>query len=347
MCAKNIIPQLPISFASPELKDPSRQKLWQLFKSWTLDKERDQSANSEKEMLLFYEDLLALLDQVFDPVPETHDKPENEAFSNPPSPYFEQLITALKILVDPEMIFVFEIPLDDNSEIKCRKEVYMVIKHQEPSKMEAIQGLLTFLLCNKQEVCIHPITIGYLNKELKDGNIFFLTHITQTNLIYKKADAIELQECNIQHYPQILSHAKTVIENGWATADLFLKHAEMENKNGNQGLSLFFIHQSIELRLRALVLAWERHEKKTHEIRIMIRSCLKFIPDLAKVFPQNSEEECRILKLLEDAYCKTRYKSCFPVNQEEANELLQRALQIKSLCVAHYQMYFERILIES
>lgn len=344
MLGKNKNLQLPNSFASPDLKETGRQKLWHLFKSWTLDKESDHSASSDKEMLLFYEDLLALLDLVFEPVPKPSDKLENEEFLNPPSPNFDQLITALKILVDPEMIFLFEIPLDDNSEIKCRKEVYMVIKHQEQSRMEAIQGLLTFLVSNNQEICIHPISIGFLNKELKDGNIFFLTNMNQTNLIYKKTDAIELQEYNIQHYPQILNHAQKVIQSGWSTADLFLKHAELENKEGDLGLSLFFIHQSIELRLRALVLAWERHEKKTHEVRTMIRTCLKFIPELASIFPQDSDEECRLLKLLEDAYCKARYKSCFPVNQEEADELIKRAVKIKTMCESHFQIYFETIL---
>lgn len=344
MLGKNINLHLPNSFASPDLKETGRQKLWQLFKSWTLDKESDHSASSDKEMLFFYEDLLALLDQVFDPVPEPTEKLENEDFFNAPSPYFEQLITALKILVDPEMIFLFEIPIHDQSEIKDRKEVYMVIKHQEPSKMEAIQGLLTFLVCGNHEINIHPITISFLNKELKDGNIFFLTHINNANLLYKKADAIELQEYSMHHYPQMLSHAQNVIQNGWATADLFLKHAVIENKEGDLGLSLFFIHQSIELRLRALVLAWERHEKKTHEVRTMIRTCLKFIPELASIFPHDSDEECRLLKLLEDAYCKARYKSCFPVNQEEADELIKRAVKIKTMCESHFQNYLETVL---
>lgn len=345
MLGKNINLQLPNSFASPDLKETGRQKLWHLFKSWTLDKESDHSASSDKEMLLFYEDLLALLDLVFELVPKPSDKLENEEFLNPPSPNFDQLITALKILIDPEMIFLFEVPIHDQSEIKDRKEVYMVIKHQEPSKMEAIQGLLTFLVCGNQEINIHPITISFLNKELKDGNIFFLTHINNANLIYKKAGAIELQEYSMQNYPQILSHAQNVIQNGWATADLFLKHAVIENKEGDLGLSLFFIHQSIELRLPALVLAWERHEKKTHEIRTMIRSCLKFIPELASIFPQDSEEECKLLKLLEDAYCKARYKSFFAVYQEEVDELMQRAIQINRLCEDHYKEYFQSVLL--
>ncbi len=338
------ISQLPKSFANPDLKESCLQKLWQLFKSWTLDKESEHSANSDKEMLHFYEDLLALLNLVFDPISDSPDESKNKAFSNPPSSYFNQLITALKILIEPEMIFLWDIPLQEHSEIKDRKEVYMVIKHQEQSKMEAIQGLLTFLACNNLEICIHPISIGFLNKELKDGNIFFLTHMTKTNLIYKKEDAIELHEYNMQHYPQILSHAQTIIKNGWATADLFLEHAEIEVKGNDQALALFFLHQSIELRLRALLLAWERHEKKTHEIRIMLRSCLKFIPDLAKVFPQNSEEECKLLKLLEDAYCKSRYNSSFQALNYDVNKILNRAIQIKNLCENHYQTFFHPIL---
>ncbi|AFL86138.1 hypothetical protein Belba_3646 [Belliella baltica DSM 15883] len=338
------ISQLPKSFTSPDFKETSRQKLWQLFKSWTLDKERSQSASNEKEMLHFYEETLSLFDEIYKPQPEQPIHEEATEFVNPNTPYMEQLITAMKVLIAPELIYTIEIPLANEPKIRSRYEVFVVIKHQELSVMEAFQGLLNFIALGDQEICIHPININYLTKEINDGNLFFLTHILQTNLVYKKANARVLPEIDMANHPNVLNQANATLQSGWLLSDQFLKHAQIEIEEKNYSLAIYFLHQSIELRLRALVLAWERHEKKSHEIRLVIRSCLKFIPELASIFPQNSEEEIKLLKILEDAYCKARYKSCFVVSQEEADQLMHRSIQIKSLCEDHYYLCFKPIL---
>lgn len=146
--------RLPKSFASPDFKETSRQKLWQLFKSWTLDKERSQSASNEKEMLHLYEELLLLFDEIYQPEPELPILKEEIEFVNPNTPYIEQLITAIKVLIAPELIYTIETPLANEPKIQSRYEVFVVIKHQELSVMEAFQGLLNFIALGDQEICI-------------------------------------------------------------------------------------------------------------------------------------------------------------------------------------------------
>lgn len=319
--------------------DQSKQKLWQLYKSWSLDQGKGKSIFSEKEMLEFYEYMITLIDSN-----ETDDKLDDVEYAQTPSEYFENFISMIKVLIDPEMIFVFEIPDLTESNNLMRSEVYVVINNHHMPMLDLVKGVLTFLTITNQEICIHPINISNVNRELKNGNLFFLTQFKKTNLIYKKKGAPGLPTIDDFNVNELLSFSSNTIQKGWDVANLFLSHAESEKESEKFAICVYFLHQSIELRLRALLLAWERYEKKTHEIKLLIKSCLKFIPELASIFPQDTTEEIALFKMLEDSYCKARYSTEFKVSQSHTEELFIRAIRIKELCDFHFRKYFKIVL---
>ena len=330
---------LPDLFLDPNNKDKSKQLLWNLLKAWIADEESTEAAYHKKEIIRFYEDLRQLLDIVYAPEPVPESKPFPELIQTSES-YFLQLIEALKILVDPEMIFLFDLPNLGHLDVSYRREIYVVLKHQELDVYQNTHGLFSFLAAGKQEIAIHAINRNYLGKEYRNVNLFFLTHFHLGTLIFKKEGVKDLPVIDGEKLKGRMVLVSHDLNKNWETAGVFWKYAMQEQEASNWGLSLYFLHQSLELRLRGLILAWEGFERKSHEIRILLRECYQFIPELIFVFPQDSIEEKHLLKTLEDSYCKARYMVNFPIKKKIAELLTNRARQIQELCQLHYENFF-------
>lgn len=330
---------LPDLFLNANNKEKSKQLLWNLLKAWVADQEVAEATSCRKEMIRFYEDLGQLLDVVYasEQAPEPEPFPELIQTSEI---YFLQLIEALKILVDPEMIFLFELPNLRHLDISHRREIYVVLKHQELDVYQNTHGLFSFLAAGKQEISIHALNRNYLGKEHRNGNLFFLTHFHSGKLIFKKEGVKDLSVIDEGKLKERMGRVIHDLNKNWGTSDVFWRHAMQEQDALNWGLSLYFLHQSLELRLRGLILAWEGYERKSHEIRILLRECYQFIPELIVVFPQDCIEEKHLLQTLEDSYCKARYKVDFPIKKKTAELLTNRARQIQELSQLHYEYYF-------
>ncbi|SFT89185.1 HEPN domain-containing protein [Algoriphagus locisalis] len=330
----------PELFADPQNKERVNDLLWKLFKTWVIDQETENSASGRKEMLDFYEDLKMLLEAVYAPEPVIEPEPFPEEIRTIET-YFMQLIEALKILVDPEMIFLFDLPNLGHLDVSHRREIYVVIKNQDLEEHHNTIGLFSFLSSGKQEFAIHSINRNHLTSVLGKGHLFFQYHIRHLHLIYRKQGVPDLKEIPHERLEERMLNLKPNLEKNWEKADLFWKHALQEQDNLNWESSLFFLHQALELRLRALILVWEKRELKSHETRVLLRECYQFIPELSSVFPQNTEEEVQLLQLLEDAYCKVRYRTEFPVEEKLSRTLSSRIAQVRSLCNKHYEHFFQ------
>ncbi|WP_111672316.1 HEPN domain-containing protein [Algoriphagus litoralis] len=331
----------PDLFSDSQNKEKCKLLLWNLLKAWIADPQMAQNPVQLKEMLAFYEDLKQLLELVYAPEPEpaAESEPIPELVNTSES-YFLQMIEALKILVDPEMIFLFDLPNLSHADITHRREVYVVLRHQELDAYHNTQGLFSFLALGKQEIAIHAVNRNVLIRDLGKGNLFFHYHFRQLQLIYRKSGVKDLKEIPSERLQERMLQLRSSLEKNWERADQFWKHALDEQENQQWDVSLFFLHQALELRLRGLKLAWEKRELKSHETRVLLRECYQFIPELASVFPQDTEKEINLLQTLEDAYCKVRYKTEFPVEEAVSRTLSKRVAEVRRLCDRHFEYYF-------
>lgn len=334
--------RLPGLFADTQNKERVSDLFWNLLKAWIVNPEVSLDTSPRKEMLAFYEDLKQLLELVYAPEPEPAAEPDPmPVLVNTSEIYFLQLIEALKILVDPEMIFLFDLPNLNHADIAHRREVYVVLRHQELDAFHNTHGLFSFLALGMQEIAIHAVNRNVLIRDLGKGNLFFQYHFRQLQLIYRKAGVNDLKEIPADRLQERMLQLCSSLEKNWERADQFWQHALDEQENQRWDVSLFFLHQALELRLRGLKLAWEKRELKSHETRVLLRECYQYIPELASVFPQDTEEEINLLQTLEDAYCKVRYRTEFPVEEEVSRTLSQRVADVRRLCKKHYEYFFQ------
>jgi uncharacterized protein len=334
--------KLPDLFLDFQNKEKSKLLLWHLVKAWITDPEVSQNQDQRKEMLAFYEGLKHLLELVYAPESEPAAEPDPiPELVNTSEAYFLQLIDALKILVDPEMIFLFDLPNLSHADVTHRREVFVVLRNQELDEHHNTQSLFSFLASGTQEIAIHSINRNALIRDMGKGNLFFQYHLRQLQLIYRKEGVCKLKEIPAERLQERMLQLRISLEKNWERADQFWRHALKEQDDQHWEMSLFFLHQAVELRLRALILVWEKRELKSHEIRVLLRECYQFIPELSSVFPQNTEEEVQLLQSLEDAYCKVRYRTEFPVEEKLSRTLSYRIAQIRGLCKKHYEYFFQ------
>ncbi len=331
---------IPALFSDSKYRDSAMNHLWTLFKAWLNAQEIEPDPEERKKMVCFYESLQGLVEAAFisgkTPV-KTRDRIGGVLTEDT---YFSRLMEAIQILIDPQSVYLFTLPDLRHGDVALRRELYVVLKSCDPTTYESFKNMMTFLVLDREEIGIHPINSGMLTRELRNGNLFFLRHIDRHTMIYRKEESTELPGLSDSELREGMNFAKKRLDSGSEKACVFWEHAAQELSNGNWGLVLYFLHQSLELHLRALIYAWEHQEKKTHETRVLLRHCYKFIPELANVFPQDTEEEELLLRTLEDAYCKARYKMVFPVDQATAELLMERGSEIRELIGKHYRHYF-------
>jgi len=319
-------------FFSQFAPEEIHEHLWEMHKGWLMYAEEVKGGAALLDGAFFYEQLSGLL--------------ESLAISNslPPSEtlaakgningedYFKELVRALEILVQPEMIFLIKHPSILENKPSQLKEVYVVLSSNDYRSFEEVKPLMHFLALGKQEVNIHLTTKRALWKEQEAGDLFFLLHFQDFQLIYQKEGANPFPKVEALQLAEAKKRARKVFHSHWKKAREFMDFAVQAEERKAEELSLYFLHQAGELVLRGVILAWQNRERKCHEVRVLLRDCQKFIPELSSIFPQDSDQEKALIKLLDDAYCKSRYESNFSPSDEQLQIIHKRIAQMLELC---------------
>ena len=166
---------------------------------------------------------------------------------------------------------------------------------------------------------------GEIRAALKKGNLLFHLACIEPNLLYNKADSPDLPQSKAENLLAWKIEANAQFKDGAAKATAFLDGANFYSEKNDAGLTVFMLHQFIELTFRTLELALLAKEKKTHSITLHQELVTPFLPGLGVLFPANTSEEKEILKTLNNAYSSVRYEQNHQVNEAFIPTLFYRA----------------------
>ncbi|WP_186755952.1 HEPN domain-containing protein [Echinicola salinicaeni] len=317
------------------------ERLWEMHKGWLMYAEEVKGGAELLDGVFFYEQLSGLLESlpITNSLKPTETLAEKDHING--ETYFKELVRALEILARPEMIFLIQQPSLLEDKPTKLKEVYVVLSSNDYRSFEEIKPLMHFLALGKQEVNIHLTTKRALWKEQEAGDLFFLLHFQDFHLIYQKEGATPFPEVDVLQLAEAKKRAKKVFHSHWKKAKEFMGFAIQAEAKKAEALSLYFLHQAGELLLRGVILAWQNRERKCHEIRLLLKDCQKFIPELSSIFPQDNDQEKALIKLLDDAYCKSRYNPNFCPSEEQILAINKRISSIFDLCEQGMQRALE------
>ncbi len=207
-------------------------------------------------------------------------------------------------------------------------------------KFKEFQELVEKECSNIGSVILWCSHLGEVYKLLKDGHIFYSVVCTEERLVYDNR-RLSLAKANEFHSSVIIEKAKSSFSEIFTTAKSFLNGARYYITVEEQKTAAFMMHQATEHALRALIFSVTTYNIYSHNLAVLFRLCNYCAIKLPKIFPQNTEKEKTLFRLLNIAYVHTRYKSKYEISNDELMMLLDR---VDHLQIEVQQFFEERLL---
>ncbi|RYY81471.1 MAG: HEPN domain-containing protein, partial [Chitinophagaceae bacterium] len=117
---------------------------------------------------------------------------------------------------------------------------------------------------------------------------------------------------------------------GLLKAGEFLAGAELFRLRKQWGMAAFLLHQSAEQSLLALVKTGTGFVPHTHSLERLVRYAALVSYRVAALFPQRTERDKRLFRLLQKAYIDSRYED-YTITEPELACLLERVKALHQL----------------
>jgi Uncharacterized conserved protein related to C-terminal domain of eukaryotic chaperone, SACSIN len=157
------------------------------------------------------------------------------------------------------------------------------------------------------------------------------------------AAAKEIPQTSEEKLKSLKQKAGENFQNSFSRAAAFLKQAQFSKEQSNNNLTAFFLHQATELCCRALIASFLGIEKKTHSLHQLKKYSRRITPLVHQIFPENTTEEKRLLKLLDEAYLAARYENDFSITPDDLHILMEKVTQLHRSIFADVKQKLEDI----
>ena len=241
---------------------------------------------------------------------------------------YQQLIAVIREVVKPDMIYLLgssqqeikseSIFISNPTKVNYTSEHYLLILISELNDKN-IYEWEEIIECRCKSIipiiCIVLQTSNF-EKWLMAGHSFAVKVFQSANITYSTPtspfDDIAVGESSDQ------KEIKEFYNTGINKAKEFLKTAELCRLCDQNALAMFMLHQSAEQALTALIKAGTGYHRRTHNLSRLIKLSGMVTSKVKSIFPQHTEEDKSLLKLLQSAYSDARYKRGYGVREEDS-----------------------------
>lgn len=184
---------------------------------------------------------------------------------------------------------------------------------------------------------INPIFhgIGFVNKELSDGNYFF-NDIKDEGIVLFNTSRYELAPKRELSPEEVKSRAERDFKNWLGSANMFYENYESNFTKGAQDTkyynnAAFQLHQAAERYYNALQLVFTGYKSKTHDLEVLSKLANTFDIQFSKVFPRVTPQEKHRFTLLKRAYVDARYNMDYSITIDDLSYLSERVSILREL----------------
>ncbi len=251
---------------------------------------------------------------------------------------FERLIYKIVQVTNAEKIFFVE--FKNSATDKVEFDFLALLPGGAQFKFKEYQELIEKECNSIGSVILWCSHLGEVYKLLKKGHIFYSIVCTRENLVYDNG-RVPLPKANEFDTTVIIERTKNLYNEIFTTAKSFLHGARYYSTIEQQKTAAFMLHQATEHALRALLFSVTTYNTFTHNLTVLFRHCNYCAPELAQIFPQDTDKEKTLFRLLNIAYVHTRYKSKYEISDDELMMLLDR---VDHLQIEVQQFFDERLI---
>lgn len=177
------------------------------------------------------------------------------------------------------------------------------------------------------EIHTHPQfineSISELNKAL-DKSRYFYTDIKKDGVMLYDNREYKLTRRRKLNYVEIAEMAQEYFDDKFPFANRFFANAKRDRLDDELRMSAFNLHQATENYLRTIPMVFILYGYKEHDLSFLMNECKKHTLEIYKAFPQDTEEERRLFKLLQDAYVQARYNKNFMVTVADIDAIISK-----------------------
>ncbi|MCW3074272.1 MAG: hypothetical protein JWP69_1341 [Flaviaesturariibacter sp.] len=172
--------------------------------------------------------------------------------------------------------------------------------------------------------------IGYVNKQLEEGQYFF-SDIQKEGIMLFDAGNMPLSERRELAPAEIKDRAQKDFDKWFSSANAFLKSVSFNLQEKEYKIAAFELHQAAERTYNAIILVFTGYKPKTHNLEKLSRLSKSFSKKVANVFPKNTPQEEHLFGLLLKGYLDARYKDDYTITESELVELIERVKKLQQI----------------
>jgi len=268
----------------------------------------------------------------------------------------ETVTTIILHKLKPEKIFLLGCTT-------TRKHTKTIFTKQTISPVESLLSLFVLVLtdqntnCNEaqdkiENLCrnIVPVTalvftMEQFNEWCQQQHRFAQTVITRAQLLYDDPST-EIPALAFTDRPKKQMQADYT--HGLNKVQEFLAGADLYRIRKQNNFAVFMLHQAAEQALLTILKLTIGIRVVTHNLDKLLRFCSFATANIMEVFPRNNDKNERLFKLLNKAYCETRYQNDYSITAGDLIVLTERvrALQqvMKEVADAYKQQANEKTI---
>ena len=209
-------------------------------------------------------------------------------------------------------------------------DILVITREGERKKDYEVQDQVINTFRPRTPINIIANDIEKVNQDLERGQYFF-TDIKKQGIMLYDAGNIPLAEAKELSNAEKKVIAQDDYDQWYSTGSEFLISAMSNAKRDSDKIATFELHQASEAIYNAVMLVFTGYKPKTHNLEMLYHYNKNHSKELAMVFPQNTEEETSLFKLLKSGYIDARYNKDFVITKEELQTLIQRVTQLKNI----------------
>jgi predicted nucleotidyltransferase/HEPN domain-containing protein len=177
-------------------------------------------------------------------------------------------------------------------------------------------------------------TLGFVNMHLREGQYFFSEIKHQGIILYQDK---QVQLANAENLtPKRLREIAELDFNYWlGMAKTSSKHFKFETEN--YSYAAFLLQQVVENCYTAIEIVFSRNNPYEHRLERLRMNAKRYVPEIDKCFPQNSDEEKFLFWHLDSAYIGGRYitEEHYKVTREQLDYWEKEAKKLLEITERH------------
>ncbi len=222
-----------------------------------------------------------------------------------------------------------------NTASMYRTDLIIIMDQYLYKPFDEVLTLLNFAVLGHKNINCTAYTYGTAFEFLSKGHLYLSSLCTPQNCVYQSSANFTLPLLNQEKRSELIEKSTQLFSQNIQKAITFFKAACKFTNESECTISAFMLQQACELSYRSLLLALRGKQVKCHDLVVLRKHLIHFVPKLIGMLDPDEAKEIALLSCIQEAYIKSRYDQAYKISLSElvtaiavADQLIKSAQEI-------------------